>query len=185
MGSRGIALLFYDHGTRRGWGISVTPRPLFTPGKDPVPIVKEAGCSPGPVWRCADNLALSGIRSPDSPTRNQSLNRLSYPAHILHIVYMYLYFINPRTNSNYSFVNNQFGAQSFFMYVYFHSLLVSGSHVPIIRRINCINTRSSICYCVLMTVWCAGLNESHSNVIIFVNNCSAHRLEIWLLIAPT
>ena len=42
-GSRGIALFFYHHGTRRGWGVSVTPRPLFTPGKDPVPIVQEAG----------------------------------------------------------------------------------------------------------------------------------------------
>ena len=38
-GIRGIALLFHDHSTRRGWGVSVTPRPLFTPGKDPVPIV--------------------------------------------------------------------------------------------------------------------------------------------------
>jgi len=28
-GSRGIALLFHDHGTRRGWGVSVTPRPLL------------------------------------------------------------------------------------------------------------------------------------------------------------
>ena len=36
---RGIALSFHDHGTRRGLGVSVTPRPLFTPGKDPVPIV--------------------------------------------------------------------------------------------------------------------------------------------------
>jgi len=41
-GSRGITLLFLDHGTRRGWGVSVTPQPLFTPGKDPVPIVQEA-----------------------------------------------------------------------------------------------------------------------------------------------
>ena len=39
-GSRGIALPFHDHGTRRGLGVSVTPRPLFTPGKDPVPIVQ-------------------------------------------------------------------------------------------------------------------------------------------------
>ena len=31
-------------------------------------------------------------------------------------------------------VNNQLGAQ-FFMYVYFYSIHVSGSHVPIIRRI--------------------------------------------------
>jgi hypothetical protein len=29
-GSRGIALPFHDHGTRRGWGVSVTPRTLFT-----------------------------------------------------------------------------------------------------------------------------------------------------------
>ena len=38
------------------------------------------------------------------------------------------------------FANNQLEAQLFFMYVYFYSLHVSGSHVPIIRRINCINT---------------------------------------------
>ena len=56
-GSRGIALLFLDHGTRRGWGVSVTPRPLFTPRKDPVPIVQEAGWAPGPVWTGAENLA--------------------------------------------------------------------------------------------------------------------------------
>jgi hypothetical protein len=42
-GSRGIALPFLDHSTRRGWGVSVTPRPLFTPRKDLVPIVQEAG----------------------------------------------------------------------------------------------------------------------------------------------
>ena len=29
-GSRGIALLFLDHVTIWGWGVSVTPRPLFT-----------------------------------------------------------------------------------------------------------------------------------------------------------
>ena len=53
-GSRGIALRFHDHGTRRGWGVSVTPRPLFTPGKDAVPIVQEAGRAPGPVWTSAE-----------------------------------------------------------------------------------------------------------------------------------
>ena len=42
-GSRGIALRFLDHGTRMGWGVSVMTRPLFTPWKDPVPIVHEAG----------------------------------------------------------------------------------------------------------------------------------------------
>ena len=34
------------------------PRPgRFTPGKDPVPIVQEAGWDPGPVWTGAENLA--------------------------------------------------------------------------------------------------------------------------------
>ena len=47
---RGIALLFHDRGTRRGWVVSSTPRPQFTPGKDPVHILQEAGWAPGPVW---------------------------------------------------------------------------------------------------------------------------------------
>jgi len=46
------------------------------------------------------------------------------------------------------FVNNQLDAQFIFMYVYLYSLHVSGSHVPIIRRINCINTASGICHSV-------------------------------------
>ena len=57
-------------------------------------------------------------------------------------------------------LNNQLDAQFFVMYVYFYSLHVSGSHVPIIRRINCINTASGICHCVQMAVWCAGLDET-------------------------
>ena len=60
-GSRGIALLFLDHSTRRVWGFSVTPRPLFIPGKDPVPIVKGAGWAPGPVWTGAENLTPPGF----------------------------------------------------------------------------------------------------------------------------
>jgi hypothetical protein len=68
-GSRGIALLFHDHGTRRGLGVSVTPRPLFTPGKDPVPIVQEARWAPWPVWTGAENLAShrDSIPGPFSP----------------------------------------------------------------------------------------------------------------------
>ena len=81
-GSRGIALPFHDHGTRRGWWVSVTPRPLFTLGKDPAPIVQEAGWATGPAWTGAENLAPStGIRSPDRPARSQSLYWLRYPAH--------------------------------------------------------------------------------------------------------
>jgi len=40
---RGTALLFHDRSTRRGWVVSRTPRPHFIPGKDPVPILQEAG----------------------------------------------------------------------------------------------------------------------------------------------
>jgi len=47
---RGIALPFLDRGTRRGWVVSSTPWPHFTPGKDPVPIVQETGWAPRPVW---------------------------------------------------------------------------------------------------------------------------------------
>jgi hypothetical protein len=80
--SRGVALLFHDYGTSRWWGVSVTSRPLFTPGKDPVPIVQDAGWAPCPVWTGAENLFPTGIRSPDCPAPSQSLYRLSYPAHI-------------------------------------------------------------------------------------------------------
>jgi hypothetical protein len=33
----------------------------FTPGKDPVPIVQEAGWAPEPVWIGAENHALTGF----------------------------------------------------------------------------------------------------------------------------
>ena len=80
-GSKGITLPFQDHDTMKGWGVSGTPRPLFTPGKDPVHIVQEAGWTPGPVWTGTENLAPTEIRSPDRPARSQSLYRLRYPAH--------------------------------------------------------------------------------------------------------
>ena len=63
---RGIALLFHDRGTGRGWVVSSMPRPHFTPGPQ------------GPVWTGGKSRPhLDSI--PDRPTRSQSLNRLSYP----------------------------------------------------------------------------------------------------------
>jgi len=59
----------------------VTTRPLFTPGKEPAPIVQEAGWAPGPVWTGAENLAPTGIRTPDRPARSQSTT-LPDPHHI-------------------------------------------------------------------------------------------------------
>ena len=113
-GSRGIALLFLDHGTSRGEGsashpgrslppgktryplyrrmggpqdrfgqvrkisppllfdprtIRVTPRPLFTPWKDPVPIVQEAGWAPRTrLDRCGKSRPhRDSIPGPSSP----------------------------------------------------------------------------------------------------------------------
>jgi hypothetical protein len=51
----------------------------FTPGKDPVPIVQEAEWEPGPVWIGAENLAPTGIRSPELSARSKSLYRLRCP----------------------------------------------------------------------------------------------------------
>jgi hypothetical protein len=47
--------------------------------------------------------------------------------------------------------NNQLHTHFFFMYVYSRSPHVSGSHVPIIRRINCINATCGTCHSVQMT----------------------------------
>ena len=38
-GTTGLAVLFLDRGTKRGWVVSFTPRLLFTPGKDSIPII--------------------------------------------------------------------------------------------------------------------------------------------------
>jgi len=58
--------------------VSSTPRPRFNPGKDPVPILLEAGWAPGPVWRGGKSRPHKGF---DSETSNsQSVYRLSYRA---------------------------------------------------------------------------------------------------------
>ena len=68
---RGIALLFHDRGTRRVVSVQQhAPAALYL-GKDPVPILQEAGWAPGP----------HRDSSPDRPVRSQSLYRLSYRAH--------------------------------------------------------------------------------------------------------
>ena len=69
-----------------GGGLS-TPSPgRFTPGKDPVPIVQEAGWTPGPVWTGAENLTPTGIRSPDRSARSELLYRLSYPGPLFRLL---------------------------------------------------------------------------------------------------
>jgi len=94
---RGIALLFHDRGTRSGWVASSTPRPHFTPGKDPVPILQEAGWAPGPVWTGGKSRPHR-YSIPDRPARSQSLYRLSYPAY-------YYYYTHTHTHTHTHLLN--------------------------------------------------------------------------------
>ena len=62
---RGIVLLFHDHDTRRGWVVSSTPQPHFTPrekGKTCYPFYRRLGGPHGRSGR-AENLVPTGIQS--------------------------------------------------------------------------------------------------------------------------
>ena len=67
---------FLNLGARWKWVVNGTPRPQ---GRDLVPIVQEAGWASGRVWTGAENLAPTGIRSPDRPNHSESLYQLSCP----------------------------------------------------------------------------------------------------------
>ena len=49
--------------------VSSTPRPHFTPGKAPVPILQEAGWAPGPVWTAGKSRPHRDS-IPDCPARS-------------------------------------------------------------------------------------------------------------------
>ena len=67
--------------------VSSTPRPHFTPGKDPVLIFQEAGWAPRPVWTGGKSRPHRDS-IPERPARSQSLYRLSYRAHSMFIYYI-------------------------------------------------------------------------------------------------
>ena len=70
---------------------SSTLRPHFTPWKDPITILQEAGWAPGPVWTGGKSRPHRDS-IPDLPTCSQSLYRLSYPAQYTHThTYMYIF----------------------------------------------------------------------------------------------
>ena len=50
--------------------VSSTPRPHFTPKKDSVPILQEAGWAPGPVWTGRKSRPHRDS-TPDRPARSQ------------------------------------------------------------------------------------------------------------------
>ena len=72
-GSRG--LLSHDRGTRRGWGVSVTPWRY--------PLYRRLGGPQGRSEQVRKTSPPTRIRSPDRPARSQSLYQLSCPAHHL------------------------------------------------------------------------------------------------------
>jgi len=76
--SRGIALHFLGPRHTR-WGGQPHVPAACTPGKEPVPVLREAGWASGPVWTGGKS-RLHRDSIPDRPARTQSLYRLSYPA---------------------------------------------------------------------------------------------------------
>ena len=68
-------------------GQRYTPAALL-PGKTWYPLHRWA---PGPVWRCAENLAPTGIQSPERPPRSELLFRLSSPGPLICVIYIYIY----------------------------------------------------------------------------------------------
>ena len=59
--------------------VNATLRRLYPRERHPIPIVQEAGWAPGSVWTDWENVAPTGIRCPDCPSRRESRYGLSYP----------------------------------------------------------------------------------------------------------
>ena len=74
-----MAVLFFNLGARRELVANFTPRPLYTRESDPVSIVQEAGWVSGPGWIGAENFVHTGISSPGTAARNESLYTLVAP----------------------------------------------------------------------------------------------------------
>jgi hypothetical protein len=79
-GSRGIALPFHSHGTRRGEGSASRPSRFLPSGKTRYPLYRRLGGTQG---RSGQVGIISPHRNsnPDRPAHSQSLYRLRYPAH--------------------------------------------------------------------------------------------------------
>jgi hypothetical protein len=69
---RVIALLFHDRSTRKRVSGQQDAQAALCPGKDPVPIVKEAGWASGPVWT-GGKTRPHRDSIPDRPSLSQSL----------------------------------------------------------------------------------------------------------------
>ena len=65
--------------------VSSTPRPHFTPGKDPVPVLQEAGWAPGPVWTGGKSRPHRNS-IPDRPARSSVAIPTALPRIIIIII---------------------------------------------------------------------------------------------------
>jgi len=89
------------------------PGRTLPPGKDPVPILQEAGWAPGPVWTSRKSRPYRDS-IPDRPAHSQSLYRLSYPAHTVTLMmpafFMLSMFMShtppPRINGNFVLIQS-------------------------------------------------------------------------------
>ena len=67
--------------------VSITPRPHFTPGKDPVSILQEAGWAPGPVWTGGESRPHRGS-IPDRPTHSSIAIPTEVPGPLIYMKYV-------------------------------------------------------------------------------------------------
>jgi hypothetical protein len=56
--------------------VNPAPRLLYSKERDPVPVVQEAGWVSELVWMGPEKIPSTGVRTPDSPARSESLYRL-------------------------------------------------------------------------------------------------------------
>ena len=76
-GSRGIVLLFLDHGTRRGEKSGSCHSRFYPPGKNQYPLYRTLG---GPQDQSGQ---VQKILPPDHPALSQSLHQQRYLAHVM------------------------------------------------------------------------------------------------------
>jgi hypothetical protein len=78
-GSRGIVLLFLDHGTRKGEWSASRPGRFLPPGKTRYSLYRRLGGPRAGLDRW-EKSRPTWIQFPNLPARSQSLYRLLYPA---------------------------------------------------------------------------------------------------------
>jgi len=86
---RGIALLFHDRGTRRGWVVSSTHWPHFNLGKTRYPLNTRLWGPQGRSGR-VENLVPTGIRSRSvQPVVNRYAESSTWPIHYVYNCYLF------------------------------------------------------------------------------------------------